>query len=268
MFDGANEETILSGLSDPWAISLASDSTNAEAPLPVPPGQVVIDHRVDNDPTLESAPWTFNGGSDPLNVDAGPGSEVIGGQTYRYWSTDDNSTASGGVVNYHTSLTTEQVTGNWRATARVRRVDAGGLDQLFHVDDGFDRWAFWLLEDSVQSRDDSGTFFELLSMDTTSAYHTYEMVFTPETPGVQSANDMVKFLIDGNLIATLTRDQTIDRLAVDGFQPMFRFGGASSGNTGQANWNYVAFSVPEPSSFAVLTMGLCATVLRRSRRAK
>lgn len=151
----------------------------------------------------------------------------------------------------------------WRLSARVRLVDAGGYDQLVHLDDGTDRWPMWLLEDGVDTRDQNANWLDVTTdgdYDLTADYHLLEMVYDPVAAGTKNPGDEVTFFVDGIEVSSITRDLTENRAD----SPQIRFGGASSGGTGQANWNFVEFAViPEPSTLLLALGALAMLVLRR-----
>lgn len=104
------------------------------------------------------------------------------------------------------------------------------------------------------------TAHAFMAMNTTEAYHYYQMIYDP-------AADRVHVYVDGLPAGDLLRSQ----LASTSSNLWTGFGANSSRDTSSANWNYVAYEVgqhvvPEPSVLLLLALGGMALLRRRSRR--
>ena len=223
-----------------------------------------VDHVGRTDPTTEQPAWTLSQGG---GTSVGPGTETRASGTFDYWFTDDNSSASGSTASYAYDLTAQQVLFPWSVRTRLRIEDASGLDQTIRVNDDTERWSIWFLENEIQTVTSSG-FTHLFDIDTKTDYNLFEMLYTPETAGVKSLGDRVDFLVNGQLVGSLTRALTEDR---PGHGMNISFGAMSSGGQGEGHWNFVDMrAVPEPGSLLIWSLlaglGIAATRPRRTRK--
>lgn len=245
---------------------LALSLTSVASALPLDQN-VYFSHIGDNDPVSEG--WTLNPGSGG-SVSSGPGTETIGANTFDYWFTDDSATGGSQFLSYSRPVTTDQYLNAWSLRTRVRAIDPSGVDQVFMLQDGSDRWGVWILNGSLVEGNSQTTMH---TDDFNSDYREIELLYTPVAPGVKSSGDTVQFYVDQVLIDTQTRADAFNTT----LGPSITFGGSSSTGTGRANWNHIEFvegailgfaqelplPAPEPSTGLMMLLGCAALRLRR-----
>ena len=235
---------------------------------------IYVFHEGANDPTTESTIWTLDDGAVPAVVSSGPGTETIGSETYDYWFTDDSGTAASTYLRYSDTITSAQALNPWTLRARVRSVGTAGTDQLLVLYDGTDRWGVWIDDGKVETANTPRV--DVLTSDFTSDYREIELLYTPVTPGVTNAADLLEIYVDQALVGSFNRTTALD----NGTAPSLYFGGASSAGTGRINWNRIEFvegatvgfaqivlPVPEPSTLGLLALG-GVFFLRRQRKSQ
>ena len=94
-----------------------------------------------------------------------------------YWEITDTGSA---LCRYIDALDTAELdnSGGWMATSRVRVLDSSTSAYAVYmlVADGQDRWSLTLSEDAAWYQNSVGGYTKLLDMDTTDAYHMYQLV--------------------------------------------------------------------------------------------
>jgi hypothetical protein len=229
---------------------------------------VYLSHSGSIDPTTEG--WTLNPGTGGT-VSSGPGSETIGASSYDYWFTNDSATEAGQTLSYSQPISSSQYLNAWSLRARVRALDASGIDQQFVLHDGTDRWGVWILNDSLINPNGGAA---LAMGDFNGDYREIEMLYTPVTAGVKSNGDSIQLYVDQVLAATQTRLDALNNTS----GPNIAFGGNSSLGTGEVHWNQIEFvegailgfaqelppPAPEPGTGLLLLLG--CTVLKLHRR--
>jgi len=185
---------------------------------------------------------------------------------YDAWFVSDNAASvNGSSDGYWGSLTPAQKavadTWGWRFRSRLRVANAPdtglGSVAIYY----FDGITQWLLDfESGPAGEQivtavSGTGFSGISFNTGSpGYHLYEMVYDP-TSGTTDV------LVDG--IERIWNWTGISNPIQTG---RFKFGSASSPDSGQGNYNTVEFSVvPIPSSFLLVATGGLSILLARRK---
>jgi hypothetical protein len=229
----------------------------------------LFQHTGANDPTTEG--WTrfgpFTGG-----ITFGPVFDDLG-QGIRAWSVDDNSPIDGSYAQYRQSLTVAQsllASTGWEFSLGLRVVDVpDNVDGSVYGEVYIGGHYFLMVFGSKPSGDpvvrlasgiSGNTIFGTdYSLDGYGAgYHDYRLAFDPMKSGVSLS-------VDGNLIA-----QDFQGFA-DTHAPSVGWGGGQSATLGEGRFNSVTFSagasqVPEPSSFALASVGLICLVAATHRR--
>ncbi len=238
----------------------------------------IIDHIGSNNPTGESPAWDVVGSG---NASA----QAIDDNGTPAWQTADYSTAHGSLWYYQFFPSANDFADpdGWTFTARVRVVshpDHDIVGAFFSVSDGSDIWAvdliggdpdpghdgIWYVNDNLNKDPPYSDYTtQMLSMDTTSAYHWYQLVFDP------AENDQVGVYVDGTEAGKILRSEASPVFPIQGYDYRLTFGAQSSAGSGVANWNYVAFEtgqhvVPEPSTYAALiSMALTGLLIWRRK---
>ena len=234
-------------------------------PMSIGAAEIVAEHHGAANPTTEG--WNIGGSGGigvvvgPLVNDAGSGLDA--------WFVNDTSSVGGSNLSYFQLLTGDQVnqatTQGWSLTTTIRipdPSDAAELSPFLAYVDGNIAWQVAFGSDAdgdpiVLLRDTLGLFtgprFTLQGAGST--YHTYAMVYDPDS-------GTVDLFVDG-----------IERLSDHigfGFQglPTAGWGAGSSADQGQGNFNHVRFeinAIPEPASWTLLGVGMLVIGARRRR---
>lgn len=238
----------------------------------------IVDHIGTNDPTGESPAWDGF-------VSGDASAQAIDDNGIPAWQTADYSTAHGSLANYQYFPSPGDFAdpSGWTFTARVRVVshpDHEILGAMFLVSDGSDVWAVDLIGGDPESGHDGLWYVnkdlsaapphttQMLSMDTTSAYHWYQLIYNP------AENDRVGVYVDGEKVGKILRSEASPVSSTPGFEYRVKFGAPNSAGMGVSNWNYVAFVtgqhvVPEPSTYAALiSMALAGLLIWRKKRSR
>jgi len=214
-------------------------------------GVLVASHSGQADPVTEG--WTASAGSPPSGISVGAITND-GGSGFDAWFVDDNSTGGGSSFFYSQTPTAAQLsqasTQGWKLTARLRVTDiddSPGTGSVF-VQYGNGTTVFDMVFGSDSDGDpivvlDDGTVSggEIQGPSFTSegsggGYHLYELAF-------DATENSADLFVDG---VERISDFTGFSFAV----PRVAFGGGSSADTGQGNYNLVQFTaIPEPSAF-------------------
>lgn len=241
--------------------------------IPVSPAraEIIYQHLGSSDPAAES--W---GVSQSANTWAGP--VVDGG--IAAWKVRDYGSGWGEMCYYYasTSASDYQQAAGWSLEARVRVLAApsmqGGYpggDVFLVTDDGTSYWMLSLVGADPNPGNNGIWYYtpggdydlhQLYQMDTSSAYHTYSVVYDP------TAADRVGVYVDNSHIGDLLRSQVHASFG----SPDIWWGAGSQVRTSESNWAMVAFdngappAVPEPRAFALLAAGVAIIACHRKRR--
>jgi len=227
--------------------------TNSEL-APVIPGSL---HQGKKRPDTREG-FTVGQTNNGAGITTQPGVEAGG---VEYWEIIDTGQA---LYHYVDALDTAELDdpSGWTATAKVRLLSSSThrYASFMTVMDGGDRWTLTLDEDAVWCQSESG-YTKLLDMDTTDAYHTYQLLHDP-------AADSTKVIVDGETVTWLTRDDVFNSSSAE-----FAWGTWNTYSSSQARWNLARFQVgqhpiPEPSTLAIMAGlgGFLALLVRRRRR--
>jgi hypothetical protein len=187
------------------------------------------------------------------------------------WQIVDGGSDNGEYWDYYTGLSSYLNDPNgWTATLGARVVSnpyAYRTGVGLWLTDSADTWWLNLVGgDSTPSNngiwylDSSANLTQFYQMDTSSAYHTYQLIYNP------TYNDRASVYVDGVKIGDLLRSQVYNDSA-----SAYAWGADSSPGTGTGNYNYAAFEtgqhpVPEASTLALFGVGLAALAVVRWRR--
>ena len=215
---------------------------------------MIIDHVGNADPTLESPAWAKSG---TLN-----GSAVNDGGTPA-WKTQDTNTL---YVSYNYVMpesTFNDPTG-WTYSIRTRMVSSLHstgvvIGMGFWINEINDYFLFTLVGGDTSAENGlwlwtGGINYTLLkNMDTTSAYHTYQVIYNP------GQTDRVGVYVDGVKVAEVLDSQVPAAYAGNKYVAWGITGTTALGEDG--NWNYAAFEtgqhlVPLPPTALLLGSGL------------
>ena len=201
---------------------------------------IVVTHSDDTDPTTEG--WSFLAGAG-----ASPTVGAVSDTGFDAWLVDDNASALGDFGWYQFAPTTSQINqGNslgWTLRARLRVVDIpdtpGGSPGVSYRDGA----TGWQMHFGTEA--DGDPIVELLGgggsftiQGTGGGYHLYELVYDP------NAGSADLFVNGSEVLSNYTGFVNSDELVL--------WGGFSSFDVGQANYNLVQFvTVPEPVNIRI-----------------
>jgi hypothetical protein len=231
-------------------------------------GALLVSHSGSANPTTESPAWLAGGGNSQ-QLAVGPVND--GGVDC--WQIADTSLTA--YRNYSISLPSNSITdpSGWTFTAYVRVVSHGNANGGLGVALGVADTQRQNLLDLVGTSSDStnngiwfwntgGTETKFYAMDTTSAFHTYQLIFNP------SQSDRIGIYVDGGPVGQILRSSF--RASSPGGQNIFPGWGSGSPDTSTSNWAYIAFEtgqhvqvIPESAS---LIACICSTALLRRNR--
>jgi len=194
--------------------------------------QTLVRHEGDRDPVEED--WQLS--SDEIRT--GGGREPIGKKEWSYWSVADRGGEDG---QYVFSLGEQQTSGTWRITLVARLVDTSAKGTGFGVVllDGQNYWRLNLRRDGAYYDSYGGAaarFGEVL--DTTDAYHRYELLLEPVASCGAGGADRATLLGDGRVHARLERRNCRRIRAARSIS----FGSTNSSATGEVRYHLVEFA--------------------------
>lgn len=167
-------------------------------------------HRGGADPLTEAGAWTLD-----TNTSTGERTLVTGVSGRPHWQVSVNA---GRRANYQHTLSPSQWSdpAGWTLTARVRAISALDMFQsCLEVNDDRDLWllslvtsggtlspGLWTTNASPQVHQQLATF------DPSAGYHTIQMVYDP---AADDGNGAVSFYLDGDVVGTQTRAESLSR---------------------------------------------------------
>jgi hypothetical protein len=246
-----------------WITSVIIICLALTAMLPLSGSAAIIQHVGSNDPTTESWIKVQVGISDTSSAAVNDGGTPA-------WNIQDLN-PSGDYLYYHHALAAADFNdpAGWTYTARVRSLqnlvslpDGAGVG--FGVGDSSDYFMLNIVSTDPTTANngiwlftgDPFNFIQLYAMDTKTAYHTYQIIYNP------AQSDRVGVFVDGVWETDILRSQVPGSDLEKEFLAAW-FGAGSTPDTGEGNWNYVAFdigqhpgSVPLPGAMVLLGSGL------------
>lgn len=213
----------------------------------------IATHSGSTDPVVEG--WSLSAVGPGL--DPSPGIETTATGEHAFWKILD-STPDGGGSYYWPTPDALDYRSDWKIRASVRVVDAPAIpgypgvgDICVLARDGLNYWTLYLTNDRVGPLGPNVSLARTYFLDTRSDYHTYEIDFSANGPGVE--DDTADFLVDGVVVfAGVHRLELYASTAVS-----LNWGGCSSAGLGEANFESIVFDdatvVPTPTPVPSVT---------------